>query len=231
MKKSVCIAVAILALPLGGLALAQTGATNTPRSGVPGAPSQAPSYMWGASKAESEGFRVLTPGDPLQQRRASEAAAKAGVQCDVTSAALVREDHKGGVHNATYEVACKNDFGWIVISAGDKASAYECLALRASERQAKGKLATCRLGENLGSMAGLKNLTRKAGLSCTPVNGNYLGGGGTPAISRYEVLCDDGAGYIIDAPQPKSTAGMLVMSCARAKAAGMGNCALKPARG
>ena len=224
---------AVVAILAAGPASAQTGATNTPRSGVPGAPSQLPSYQWGSARAEAEGYRVREPGNPLQQKAAGEAATEAGVACDVTSAAVIKDSRKAGVHTVTYEVACRNDFGWIITKAGDKISAYDCLALAASAKAAKGKLAVCGLAANLGAnaTAGLANLTKKAGLTCKPVQGVYMGGGGEPAISRYEVLCDTGAGYVIDTPQPKSKAAMLAMSCDRAKAVGMGACALKPAKG
>lgn len=188
-------------------------------------------YTTGRARAENENAKFLPPGNPLQQKAAVQLAAEAGVKCNATSAAVLNEKYRGGGHDITYELACKDDFGWIVSRIGNKLSAYDCLALAASEKMARGKLATCRLAENSAATAGLANLAQKAGLSCKPVQGNYLGGGGQPAISRYEVLCDNGAGYIIDAPQPKSTAGMLAMSCARAKTAGMGACTLKPEKG
>lgn len=188
-------------------------------------------YTTGRARAENEGGKFIEPSNPLQQRAAVLLAAEAGVTCDATSAAVLNEKHKGNARDVTYELACKNDLGWIVSKIGGKVSAYDCVALAASEKVAKGKLAVCRLADNLNPASGLTTLAQKAGLSCNAVQGNYLGGGGTPAISRYEVLCDNGAGYIIDAPQPKSTAGMLAMSCARAKAVGMGACALKPEKG
>ena len=57
---------AVVAILAAGPASAQTGATNTPRSGVPGAPSQLPSYQWGSARAEAEGYRVREPGNPLR---------------------------------------------------------------------------------------------------------------------------------------------------------------------
>lgn len=182
-------------------------------------------------KASRNAVSYLSPGNPLQQKAAGALTAQAGVACDMTSAGVVKESHKTGLRAVTYEVACKDDFGWIVTLAGDKVSAYDCLALATSEKASRGKLATCRLEENASPADGLTALARKAGLACKPVRGTYMGGGGEPAISRYEVLCDDGAGYVIDAPQPKSKAAMLAMPCARAKAVGMGACTLKPDHG
>lgn len=179
-------------------------------------------------KASRNAASYLSPGNPLQQKAAGELASEAGVACDLTSAGVVKESHKTGMRSVTYEIACKDDFGWIVTRAGDKVSAYDCLALATSEKASRGKLATCRLQDNASATLGLAALTKKAGLACKPVQGVYMGGGGEPAISRYEVLCDGGAGYVIDAPQPRSKAALLAMSCARAKAVGMGACALKP---
>ncbi|WP_184716320.1 hypothetical protein [Caulobacter sp.] len=191
-----------------------------------------PNYTTGGYQASNLNGRYAEPGNPLQQRAAANLAAQAGIECNMASAAVLKETHKGGINSVVYEIACKNDFGWILTKSGEEITAYECVALAASEKAAKGKLVTCRLAENvLAANAGLAKLAGKAGLTCTPVQGNYLGGGGAPPISRYEVLCDNGAGYIIDTPQPKSSASVMAMSCAKAKAAGMGTCALKPARG
>ena len=182
-------------------------------------------------RASRNSAAYLSPGNPLQQKAAAQLTAQAGVACEMTDAGVVKESHRAGPRTVTYEVACKDDFGWIVTSTAGKVSAYDCLALETSEKASRGKLATCRLEKNVSQTGGLASLARKAGLTCKPVEGVYIGGGGEPAISRYEVLCDNGAGYVIDAPQPRSDAAMLAMSCARAKAVGMGVCRLKPGKG
>ncbi len=229
MKKTIILSIAFAMI--AGTAFAQAGgALSQPSANTTGARAVDPTYTMGRYRAANEGGVFLEPGNPLQQKAAAELAVEAGVACDVTSAGVVAGKHRTP-GQVTYEIACRNDFGWIVSKTAGKVSAYDCYALAASEKAAKGKLATCRLAQNVGSTAGLAKLAEKAGLACKPVQGAYLGGGGEPAISRYEVLCDNGAGYIIDAPQPKSQAAMLAMSCARAKAAGMGACALKPEKG
>ena len=209
---------------VAGGALAQTANVTGPRAVTP-------TYTMGRYQAANEGGKFLEPANPLQQRQARELTAEAGVTCDQVTAGLVKESNKGGKHTVSYEVACKDDFGWVVSKVGDKVSAYDCIALAASEKAAKGKLATCRLAANMGSIAGVATLAKKAGLTCKPIDTTYLGGGGDPAISRYEVLCEGGGGYIIDAPQPKSKAGLQAMSCARAKASGAAVCSLKPEKG
>lgn len=217
---------------VAGSALAQAagGAGNygAPSANVTGPREVTPAYTMGRYQAANEGGKALEPGNPLQQKAARELTAEAGVTCDQTTAGVVKDSIKGGKRTVSYEVACKDDFGWIVSKSGDTVNAYDCLALAASEKAAKGKLATCHLAANRGSLAGVATLASKAGLTCKPINATYLGGGGDPPISRYEVLCNGGSGYIIDAPQPRSKAPLQAMSCARAKATGAAVCALKP---
>lgn len=230
MKIGVVLGVGIALV--AGPAFAQAGQVlNPPTANVTGPRAVTPGYTTGRYQAANETGKFLEPGNPLQQKAAGLLAVQAGVTCDLLSAAQLNSKHRGGVESVTYEIACKDDFGWILSRVGDKVSAYDCAALAASEKVAKGKLATCRLAENVGSLAGVNALAKKAGLTCKPIKGVFMGGGGEPPISRYEVLCENGSGYIIDAPQPKSTAGMMAMSCARAKVAGMGVCTLKPDKG
>ncbi|KQY29353.1 hypothetical protein ASD21_06035 [Caulobacter sp. Root1455] len=184
-----------------------------------------------AADAAGKGFRESA--NPLQQREAQSLATEAGVACELVDAGLIMNANRAGVRTVSYEVACKNDFGWVVTKTGAALTAYDCVALLSSAKAQKGrgpKLTTCRLKANVGSTDGLASLTKKAGLACKPTQGAYLGGGGDPAISRYEVLCDGGSGYIIDAPQPRSKAGLQAMSCTEAKAAGLA-CSLKPGKG
>src|SRR3954466_6900304 len=95
-----------------------------------------PGYTTGSFQASNQAGRYLEPANPLQQRAAAALAAEAGVACDVTSAGVVEPRHKSGGAAKTYEVACKNDFGWIVSKAGNKISAYDCVALDTSAKAA-----------------------------------------------------------------------------------------------
>lgn len=185
----------------------------------------------GDASAAGKGFRESA--NPLQQREAGELAAAAGVPCTLADAGVIMNANRNGVRTISYEIACKGDFGWVVTKIDNTLSAYDCLALSSSAKAQKGrgaKFTTCRLKANVGSTAGLSSLTKKAGLACAPTNGAYLGGGGDPAISRYEVLCDGGSGYIIDAPQPRSKATLQSMTCTEAKTVGLA-CSLKPGKG
>jgi hypothetical protein len=203
------------AMALGGAAHAQKG---------PGAPLSETPDMIAAdfgqrllnTESSAAGFRPS--GNPLQVTAARNMLAEAGVTCDIKDAGAVQDVKKNGVRSLSYEAACKNDFGWIVTRTGDTLTAYDCQAILASSRGApkglgKGIMTTCRLRANVGSLDGLQSLTAKVGAKCTVANGVYLGGGGTPPISRYEVACKEGGGYVIDSPQPKSTARLLAAAC------------------
>lgn len=191
----------------------------------PPPPRTIPQNMQGRANAEIAAFNTLASGNPMQQREAKQAVAAAGVECDMVDAGVVKDGHHDGHRAITYEVACKNGLGWIIATAGDKISAFDCLALKSSAKLNK-TLPTCHLLTNADPASGLGGLIQKGGRSCTPQQGEFLGGGGEPAISRYEVLCTDGKGYVIDAPQPRSTAQLQVFDCADLKAAGM-SCILK----
>jgi len=192
-----------------------------------------PNYANKLNGADAAGKGFRESANPLQQKEAGEIAAAAGVSCDLVDAGLIMNANRAGNRTVSYEIACKDDFGWIVTKTNEALTAYDCVALQSSAKAVKGrgpKLTTCRLKANVGSNAGLASLTKKAGLACKPLQGAYLGGGGEPAISRYEVMCEGGAGYIIDAPQPRSKAALQAMTCTEAKAAGLA-CALKPGKG
>ena len=224
------------------LALVFSGFATMAMAQAPGLPTASnytqreftdPNYVNKLNGAEAAGKGFRESANPLQQREAQNLATEAGVPCDLVDAGLIMNANREGVRTVSYEIACKNDFGWVVTKTSNTLTAYDCVALLSSAKAQKGrgqKITTCRLRANVGSNAGLASLTKKAGLACTPAQGAYLGGGGEPAISRYEVMCTEGAGYIIDAPQPRSKASLQTMSCADAKAAGLA-CSLKPGKG
>lgn len=169
------------------------------------------------TESAASGFRPS--GNPLQVTAAKNMLAEAGVPCDIKDAGPVSDSKKNGVRSLTYEAACKNDFGWLVTKTGDTVTAYDCIAVLASAKAApkgfgKGLMTTCRLRANVGSLDGLQALATKVGAKCTVTDGTYLGGGGTPPISRYEIACKESpAGYVIDSPQPGSKAHLMAAAC------------------
>lgn len=163
---------------------------------------------------ESAGKGFRESGNPLQLTKAGKLLADAGVTCDVKDAGLVTDSKKG----ATYEVACRDDFGWMVNQTPSGLTAFDCIAIEASAKAApkgfgKGTMATCRLRANVGNMDGPQALVKKIGAKCTVTEATYLGGGGNPPIGRYEVACKEGGGFVIDKPQPKSGARLLAAAC------------------
>ncbi|NQE63370.1 hypothetical protein [Caulobacter sp. RHG1] len=164
--------------------------------------------------AESAGIGYRESGNPLVVTKAGQLLAETGVTCDVKDAALITDSRKG----TTYEVACRDDFGWMVNKTPAGLTAYDCIAIQASAKGApkglgKGTMATCRLRANVGNMAGPQALVKKVGAKCTVSDATYLGGGGAPPIARYEVACKEGGGFVIDKPQPKSQARLLAAAC------------------
>lgn len=171
----------------------------------------------------SHDFR--SSGNPLEAREAGRFALAAGVDCKVVDAGVVTRKAV-----LAYEVACEHDLGWVVIKRPDESyAAYDCLALKASaEAITKGReIATCRLKANVGRQnAGLQSLVTKARLFCTVVDGRFRGFGGEPQISRYEISCKNGTGYLIDAPTPGSPAQLAAAPCEIADTLGSA-CTLK----
>lgn len=169
-------------------------------------------FLMDFNSRSSRSLEFRTSGSPLDASEAGRFAKAAGVDCKVVDAALVTR--KNGL---AYEMACEKDLGWIVVRRDDGAyAAYDCLALAASAKAInKGReIATCRLRSNVGHQkAGLQSLVSKAHLFCTVVDGQFKGFGGAPQISRYEVKCKNGTGYLIDAPTPGSNAQIAAASC------------------
>ncbi len=212
MKTMISTLVMVGALAVAGGAWAQK-APGAPLSETPDMID--PNFGQRILNAESSGMGFRESGNPLTVSKAGQLLAQAGVTCDVKDAALVSDTRKKG---ATYEVACRDDFGWMVNSTPDGLTAYDCIAIQASANGApkglgKGTMATCRLRANVGNMAGPQALVKKVGAKCTVAQATYLGGGGNPPISRYEVACKEGGGYVIDKPQPKSQARLLAAAC------------------
>lgn len=210
----------VLALTLSGALVGADAAVAQTSLQKPGAPMSEtpamvdPNFGQRILNAESSGQGFRQSGNPLEVTKAGRLLAEAGVTCDVKDAALITDSKKG----TTYEVACRDDFGWMVNKTPDGLTAYDCIAVMASAKAApkglgKGTMATCRLRANVGNLDGPQALVKKIGAKCTVSDATYLGGGGNPPISRYEVACKEGNGYVIDKPQPKSTARLLAAAC------------------
>jgi hypothetical protein len=122
-------------------------------------------------------------------KEAPAVAKTAGVTCDVSDAYYIGASNaKEGKQNV-YEVACKQGLGYILLSSGSTAKAYDCLAT------ANQPTLTCRLPGNANPADGLKPLVAQTGTACTPTKARYVGSNATTAI--YEVACQEGSGYLL----------------------------------
>lgn len=180
--------------------------------------------------------RYRPSANPPQLSEAKALAKTLGVACQVTDASpIAKRSIKGAdgqpVRIVSYEIACKDDFGWIISQQSDGvAETFNCMALETSAKAAGRKVwspeAVCLLPDNGAIMPGLKKLATQAAPACVVEDGAYLGQGGEPPILRYELRCAGGTGFIVDTPTPGSTAKASAMSCVEAAAAGA-PCALK----
>ena len=161
-------------------------------------------------------------GNPMLVKMAAKVAADLHAPCEVSDAAPLSTRPSS---KPEYEIVCKDALGWIIsLSADGKPQLNDCLALdtaalAAGKAWPKGMV--CSLPGNAAPVAGLKPLAAKASPTCALANGTFLGGGGDPAILRYEIACKDGKGYIVDSPAPGSKATLSSLTCDEAKAAGV----------
>ena len=222
MRAVACLASLTLAVALPSIVLAQL-----PRpSQVVRPPTDFDSNRDAATRGS---LRKRASGNPPQISEAKALAAELGVACRLIDAApIAKRDIKGPngkVHITSYEIACRDDFGWIITKQSDGLTeTFNCLALQTSAKAA-GKAwspdAACLLPDNGSTRPGLAALAAKASPTCALADGAYLGQGGQPAIIRYELSCKGADGYIVDAPAPGSKASFSAMTCKDAKLAGV----------
>ncbi len=130
------------------------------------------------------------------------AVQKAGVACTVTDAAYLGASKTKDGQQDVYEVACQQGMGYVVLSGAKEAKAYDCLAAASQPTLA------CKLPENADPKQGLKADIASAGVVCTPTNARYLGANATTSV--YEVACQQGPGFLLQAPQTVSAATPVV---------------------
>ena len=138
------------------------------------------------------------------------AVQKAGLNCTVTDAYYLGKS-TGGDKSDIYEVACQQGLGYVLLS-GASTKAYDCLAT------ATQKTLACRLPANADPKQGLKTYIAASGTTCTPTNARYVGSNATATV--YEVACQEGPGFILQAPAPgASAAATVAIPCIQAPAA------------
>ena len=122
---------------------------------------------------------------------------KAGLTCTVSDAYYLGKSN-GADKADIYEVACQQGPGYILLAGASTTKSYDCLATVSQPNLA------CRLPANADPKQGLKPLIASAGVTCTPTNARYLGA--NAATNVYEVACQEGPGYVLEAPAAGATA-------------------------
>jgi hypothetical protein len=148
---------------------------------------------------------------------ARDAVARAGVDCHVTSAALLAVGDMGDRH---YEVVCRDAPGYLIV-AGTSNTAYNCLLLASQyerfERDGSSTrhLPACMLRSNRNPVRHIASMAARAGVDCRVDEGRVVGL--TPAGNgTYEVGCRRTAGaWIEQAPD-----GWIVTDCLEVRARG-----------
>ncbi len=134
------------------------------------------------------------------------AVQKANLTCTVSDAYFLGKSNNSDKANI-YEVACQQGQGYIVLSGASGAKVYDCLAV-------VGQSLACRLPANADPKQALKAYIVSAGVTCTPTNARYLGASATTSV--YEAACQEGPGYILQAPLPGLTAATVAIPCIQA---------------
>jgi hypothetical protein len=171
-----------------------------------------------ASKDAPKGPPAISK-DQMQKgmKEAPPLVAGAGVACTISDAAFLgtSEEKVEGktVKSNIYEVACQGAVGQILIAkGGDKPQAFDCIATLGSSL-------ACRLPGNSNPASALQPVVDKSGRTCQIANVKYIGTSPSAGITRYEVGCAAGPGFILDAPLPNSTAQIGTIPCLKAESA------------
>src|SRR5690606_5583169 len=137
------------------------------------------------------------------------AAQAAGVACQIADARYIAQDSK--TKNKFYEIDCAQGLGFVIEAGGGKSIAYDCISTSPPEGGKAGAL-VCALPGNANSKADLGALVQKGGVACTVDKARTVGA--SSSNSFFEVLCNGGAGYIVQAGSPPTAdKAVLVTPC------------------
>jgi hypothetical protein len=150
--------------------------------------------------------------------------------CEITDAEPVGrgkaqfEDKKVAV--SIYEIACRNGLGYILVSREDgKPYATSCFSADKTHAAdlAKGHKSDmyCQLPANKDVKAMAAALMSAAGTTCAVRNLQWFGRSMTTNTEYSEVVCQDGAGYMLRTAQAGATEPTVVMTCPDAAARGL----------
>lgn len=129
----------------------------------------------------------------------------AGLACQVTDARKIGEtkgDKKAGTPDTKfYEVACQQGMGFSLSApAGGAPTAFSCIEANTPPAGQKESSIACKLPGNADPKAGLVPYLQAAKAQCTPTATRGIGQSKTSTF--IEVLCQEGAGYVLVASAP-----------------------------
>jgi|HubBroStandDraft_5_1064220.scaffolds.fasta_scaffold51089_2 hypothetical protein len=150
------------------------------------------------------------PPDPDSIKKGMAAApgviTQAGLDCNLANARLLGKatDAKTKVASSYYEIACKQAEGFIVAvpDKGGAAQVFTCLEVRNTPTSG----AQCMLPENADPKQGLIALVAKYKPGCSVTDARAIGQTADRTATVFEVACQGGPGYNIQASFPLSVA-------------------------
>jgi hypothetical protein len=175
------------------------------------------------------------PVDPDSIKKGMAAApaviTQAGLDCSLANARLLGKstDPKTKLSSTYYELACKQQEGFIV-AVPDKGDTqiYTCLEVRNTPTSG----AQCVLPENVDQKQGLAPLVAKNKPGCVITDARAIGQTQDRKTTVFEVACEGGIGYIIDASFPVSAAQPATFNlCWGIPAGSASSCTLSPPTG
>ena len=154
---------------------------------------------------------VTPPVDPDSIKKGMAAAPgviqQAGVDCNLANARLLGKstDAKTKLASTYYELACTDQEGFIVATPekpGPPIQIFTCLEVANSP----GSGAQCLLPQNADPKQGLKALVAKNKPGCAMTNARAIGQTQDRSTTVFEVACQGGPGYNVQASFPVSAA-------------------------
>jgi hypothetical protein len=153
--------------------------------------------------------------------------AAAKLPCTVTDALYIGSGvGSDKIHAKSYEVACKEGLGYVVI-AKDKIpvpTVFDCVIAGTPTPDGKPSSFACKLPGNHHPSAGLQAFVSKSGRACTVGKTRYVGS--TPTENIYEVTCAEGGGYLLENSKDYSGAVAKATNCVDYDPAGNIKCTL-----
>jgi hypothetical protein len=235
---STVFAFAVVTLTIS--AVAQTGPANT-GGGANNPMNQGADPARDQSNADADRIyreqlanrrRSKQPAETKDHALETAAGLATGLQlaCDIKDAARVASGPatvKGKtMETRTYEVACGDGTGYLLVSQGDEIPlGYSCFAAEGQREVAVEQGQTfediCILGANRDIKAMASAVMSHAGTACTVDKLKWLGQSTSSHREYTEVVCHDGRGYVIASLEPGWAGAVRALSCGDAPSYGV----------